>query len=459
MNTSPENACAALGYVVGTAADNERIIAVDILMDALMGSNEAPLKKALLEAGFAGDVFDYMNKSILQPFVLIEAKGIEAQKAHVFKECLEREVRKLVEGGIDKQLIEGAIAHAEFVMREGDFGTSTGVILAVNALSAWLYDDAQAIDPLRYETTFATLREKLETDYFEKLLAEVLLENDHRAFVEVVPTAKESSEEAERLAAIKQTLDTAQLEAIMAEAEELHRIQMEPDSPEALATLPLLELSDIAQTPAEPEWHFEAGTPLPSIIHEVPTHGIDYLSYYFSLDHVTYDELPYVTLLANLLGKLDTEHYTASEIDTLSQLYLGRLRFSATTYENETLAQGIAPKFIVSASVLSKNLDHASCCRKRSGRTRASTIPSASRPSCCSSAFPWSRISRPWVTRARWRVLPPVSRPQVSCSISSLASISISSCAICSRTSMNVRRASSRSSKRWRSACSPTMWS
>ena len=84
---------------------------------------------------------------------------------------------------------------------------------------------------------------------------------------------------------------------------------------------------------------------------------LDYLSYYFSLDHVTYDELPYVTLLANLLGKLDTEHYTASEIDTLSQLYLGRLRFSATTYENETLAQGIAPKFIVSASVLSKNLD------------------------------------------------------------------------------------------------------
>lgn len=359
MNTSPENACAALGYVVGTAADNERIIAVDILMDALMGSNEAPLKKALLEAGFAGDVFDYMNKSILQPFVLIEAKGIEAQKAHVFKECLEREVRKLVKRGIDKQLIEGAIAHAEFVMREGDFGTSTGVILAVNALSAWLYDDAQAIGPLRYETTFAMLREKLETDYFEKLLAEVVLENDHRAFVEVVPTAKESSEEAERLAVIKQTLGTAQLEAIMAEAEELHRIQMEPDSPEALATLPLLDLSDIAQTPAEPEWHFEAGTPLPSIIHEVPTHGIDYLSYYFSLDHVAYDELPYVTLLANLLGKLDTEHYTASEIDTLSQLYLGRLRFSATTYENETLAQGIAPKFIVSASVLSKNLDHA----------------------------------------------------------------------------------------------------
>lgn len=359
MNTSPENACAGLGYVIGTSTDNERIIALDILMDAIMGSNEAPLKKALLEADFAGDVFDYMNKSILQPFLLIEAKGLTPQKAQTFKSCVEEQVRKLVEGGIDKQLIEGAIAHAEFVMREGDFGTSTGVVLAINSLAGWLYDDDQAIAPLRYETIFASLREKLETSYFEDLLEEVLLNNDHRAFVEVVPTDQESLEEADRLATIKSTLDAAQIETIMTEAAELQRIQMEPDSPEALATLPLLELSDIAAAPVEAAWHLDETTPLPCLVHEVPTHGIDYVHYYFPLDEVRFDELPYVSLLANLLGKLDTEHYTAADLDTLTQLYLGRLRFSATAYENEALPQGIAPKLIVSASALSKNLDHA----------------------------------------------------------------------------------------------------
>ncbi len=359
MNTSPENACAGLGYVIGTAADHERIIAVDILMDALMGSNEAPLKKALLEAGFAGDVFDYMNKSILQPFLLIEAKGIQPQKAQEFQACVEENARALMKAGIDKQLIEGAIAHAEFVMREGDFGTSTGVVLAINALSAWLYDDTMAIDPLRYESIFAGLREKLETDYFERLLEEILLDNDHRALVEVVPVDAESSEEAERLATIKSTLDSAQIEAIIAEAEELHRIQMEPDSPEALATLPLLELSDIAAAPTEAAWRLDESMPQRCLVHEVTTHGIDYLSYYFTLDRVRFDELPYVSLLSILLGKLDTAHYTAADLDTLTQLYLGRLRFSATTYESETAPQGIVPQFIVATSALSKNVDHA----------------------------------------------------------------------------------------------------
>lgn len=358
-NTSPENACAGLGYVIGTAADHERIIAVDILMDALMGSNEAPLKKALLEAGFAGDVFDYMNKSILQPFLLIEAKGIQPKKAHEFQACVEENARALVEAGIDKQLIEGAIAHAEFVMREGDFGTSTGVVLAINALSSWLYDDTMAIDPLRYESIFAGLREKLETNYFEELLEAILLANDHRALVEVVPTSAASSEEAERLAAIKSTLDQDQIEAIISEANELHRIQMEPDSPEALATLPLLELSDIAAAPAEASWHLDESTPQRCLVHEVATHGIDYLSYSFTLDRVRFEELPYVSLLSILLGKLDTSRYTAAELDTLTQLYLGRLRFSATTYENENAPQGIAPRFIVSTSALSKNVDHA----------------------------------------------------------------------------------------------------
>lgn len=359
MNTSPENACAGLGYVIGTAADHERIIAIDILMDALMGSNEAPLKKALLEAGFAGDVFDYMNKSILQPFLLIEAKGIQPQKAREFQACVEESARALVKSGIDKQLIEGAIAHAEFVMREGDFGTSTGVVLAINALSSWLYDDTMAIDPLRYESIFADLREKLETDHFEHLLEEVLLDNDHRALVEVVPTCTESSEEAERLAAIKSTLDQGQIETIIAEADELHRIQMEPDSPEALVTLPLLELDDIAAAPTEASWHLDESTPQRCLIHDVATHGIDYLSYYFTLDAVRFEEMPYVSLLSILLGKLDTAHHTAAELDTLTQLYLGRLRFSATTYENETAPQGIAPQFIVTTSALSKNIDHA----------------------------------------------------------------------------------------------------
>ncbi|WP_418380585.1 insulinase family protein, partial [Adlercreutzia sp.] len=53
MATAPENACAAVGFVIGRAAERERIVAADILMDAIMGANESPLKRALLDAGIA----------------------------------------------------------------------------------------------------------------------------------------------------------------------------------------------------------------------------------------------------------------------------------------------------------------------------------------------------------------------------------------------------------------------
>ena len=36
--------------VIGDADERTRLVAVDILLDALMGSNEAPAKRALLDA-------------------------------------------------------------------------------------------------------------------------------------------------------------------------------------------------------------------------------------------------------------------------------------------------------------------------------------------------------------------------------------------------------------------------
>ena len=51
MATTPENALVGLGLVLGSALDRKRTIAADILFEALLGSNEAPVKKAILAAG------------------------------------------------------------------------------------------------------------------------------------------------------------------------------------------------------------------------------------------------------------------------------------------------------------------------------------------------------------------------------------------------------------------------
>ena len=54
MATAPSNSEIGLSYVVGTAADRTRVLAADVLLDALCGSNEAPLKRRVLDAGARG---------------------------------------------------------------------------------------------------------------------------------------------------------------------------------------------------------------------------------------------------------------------------------------------------------------------------------------------------------------------------------------------------------------------
>ena len=53
MATTADNAAVGIGYVLGTAAERERVLAADVLIDALAGSNEAPLKRKVLDAELA----------------------------------------------------------------------------------------------------------------------------------------------------------------------------------------------------------------------------------------------------------------------------------------------------------------------------------------------------------------------------------------------------------------------
>ena len=359
MVTAPENACAALGYVIGDATDRERVLATGILADALMGSNESPLKKALLDAQLAGDAYAFVDDARLQPLLMVELKGSKPDVLDEFRAVFEREAERLAREGIDRTLIEASLEHQEFLLREMDFGTSKGVVHAMNCLSGWLYDDEAAVDSLRWEGAFARMRAGLDEGYFEQLLRELVLENDHRGSVEIVPEeAPARNEEAEELAAKQAALTAEEAQAIVDECAALHRLQEAPDTPEDLATLPLLELSDIAPSKEEPPARLDESTPLPCLRHDIRTHGIDYFTFYFDLSHVSFDELPYVSILTSVLGKLDTAEHTAVEVDTLVQRTLGRLRFSAGSFAVDG-TDDVAPKFMVDASCLGENVEDA----------------------------------------------------------------------------------------------------
>ena len=338
MATAPENACAAVGFVIGRAAERERIVAADILMDAIMGANESPLKRALLDAGIADDAIGYVADSVAQPFAVVSLRGARPGAAERLRAIVAAEARRLAEGGLDRELVRAALSHAEFVMRERNFGYPDGVVLAMSAMAGWLYSDDDPAAYLRFEDVFASLREKVEEGYFEALLRELFLDNDHRACAEVVPT------ESDEAASIR--------EAVRA----LREAQEAPDAPEALAKLPQLSRADIGEAPAEAMWEVGECGPWRLIRHYLPCRGIAYAYRYFAMDGLAFDELPYATVLACVLGKLDTSRHTAAELDTLVQAHLGNLGFAVEVHEDAEDRERLRPMFVMGSSALDEEV-------------------------------------------------------------------------------------------------------
>lgn len=359
MATAPENACAAVGFVIGRAAERERIVAADILMDAIMGANESPLKRALLDAGIADDAIGYVADSVAQPFAVVSLRGARPGAADALRAIVEAEARRLAEGGLDRELVRAALSHAEFVMRERNFGYPDGVVLAMSAMAGWLYSDDDPAAYLRFEDVFASLREKVEEGYFEALLRELFLDNDHRACAEVVPTeSDEAAEEAEaageREAAAALTEDEAA--SIREAVRALREAQEAPDAPEALAKLPQLSRADIGEAPAEAMWEVGECGPWRLIRHYLPCRGIAYAYRYFAMDGLAFDELPYATVLACVLGKLDTSRHTAAELDTLVQAHLGNLGFAVEVHEDAENRERLRPMFVMGSSALDEEV-------------------------------------------------------------------------------------------------------
>ncbi|MGI6046301.1 MAG: insulinase family protein [Eggerthellaceae bacterium] len=357
MVTAEENACLGLGYVVGEAHEHTRMIAVDILLDALLGSNEAPLTRALLDAKIADDIQFYLATSMRQPFVLIQAMGLHEDAAERFLPTFEEAVQEILEKGLDEDLIEASLSHAEFVMREGDFGVADGVVYAMTSLKDWLYDDNQVGAYLHYDADFADLRKKLSSNYFADLLRSIFLENHHRAFVQVLPASPETQPQKNPvLVEAEKNLTVSKEQEIKEDLAELRRLQMEPDSPEDLAKLPHLGISDIQDMPKEPESELIQTTPITCLRHGAHKHGLAYTYRYYDAAGVRFEDLPYLRILGIVLSHLATQKHSASEIDTLVQGKLGNLVCMPEVFEDKNDAQTFYPRFTVGASSLSENI-------------------------------------------------------------------------------------------------------
>lgn len=359
MATTPENALVGLGLVLGSALDRKRTIAADILFEALLGSNEAPVKKAILAAGLGGNVASYTAAESLQPYELIMLQNAQPGVARELRRVFQDACRDLCEHGVPRERLEAIISSNEYDLRQRDYGIADGVAIACDALSTWLYDDDAATLALKYGPVYKELRGELDGSYFEDLLRELVLQNDHMALVELVPVdAAEGSEGAEaiELAAKRDAMTDSELADVVERTAALRAAQEAEDTPEDKATLPRLRVSDIGEARPEPPLVVDTTAPIVCLRHDIPTNRLAYAMQYFDLSCVAFEDLPYVTLLCRLLKQLPTREHSAEELDNLLAGKLGFLSFT-TEVMTQPDVDGVRPYLLVSAGALSEKID------------------------------------------------------------------------------------------------------
>ena len=168
----PDEAQCALAWYTGAFADRERQLGVEILLDALLGTNQSPLKAALLEEKLGADIDVGFDDSTLQPTLELVLRGATAESAGKFADAVRRAVDGILEKGIPEELLMASLNSTEFASLERPGSIPDGVLDAINASTGWLHTGDPAL-LLHTNGLFASLREKLPQGWFNELLREL----------------------------------------------------------------------------------------------------------------------------------------------------------------------------------------------------------------------------------------------------------------------------------------------
>ena len=286
-------------------------LAGGIIADVLAGTNDSPLKRELISKGLVEDVTLSVGSSALTT-VTVEYRGIRSEDSSKIEEITREVVRKMLLDGVPRAKISASLNRLEFRALEADYGARPrGIALALSAVGNMLRgvpaEAAMSQIPL-----YKKMRELIDTDFYERVLSKMLLDYDHSSSVLLIPSESFGREIAEResarLAKIRASLDGAALSALLEKQNALILRQEGEDSPEALATLPRLSLSDIPKKPKRLECEKLELDGVGVLSPKVKT-DVVYTELYFKLTDLSPEELTLTSLLVALYLNLPTENY------------------------------------------------------------------------------------------------------------------------------------------------------
>jgi Zn-dependent M16 (insulinase) family peptidase len=343
----------SLNFAAGLNTDRALVMALQVLRDMLVNQESGPVRLALQEAKIGREVSASVD-DLQQNVFTITVQNADPADAPRFRDVVFRTLRDVAQKGPDRKILEGTLNRLEFRLREGD-DAQKGITYSMQTLAGWFF----AGDPflgLEYEKPLALLKTAMTSDFLETVLRRHLIDNPHALLMTLAPEPGLETRNAAAadlaLAGRKSMLTKAEIDTLVSQTAGLVAYQTREDSPEALATIPLLRLTDI--NPGA-EWFVVeerkvAGVPV--LFHDAFTNGVVYASLYFDMQVLPQELIPYAALLSEMLGSLDTGRYPFAELETALNVHTGGFSTATEMFLEDRDDSRLLPKFTVSVKAL-----------------------------------------------------------------------------------------------------------
>ncbi len=351
----------SLNYSCGHILDVKTNEAMGMLKSLLMDSPASPLKLAIQQSNLCADSYAYYNSGCTKPILSIICKHVAKENLERLEQLIKTELAAISQKGFDKKLIEAAINSREFFLRECDLGSfPKGLFYSWISLNSWI----QGVDPVEivaFESNLAELRKGLTSPLFEQLIDKYLLHNNHASRIVLKPVPglvqRKEAETQKILEIYKATLSKDQIDQLVRDNLTLQQWQSTADTQEDLAKIPFISLTDIKKEAEKLPLEVEKADTYTLLKHDVFTNGVIYLNAYIDLAHIPAEELPWLALANDLIGELDTQHYSFADINNEIGIHTGGIYSSLAFHTDFRDPQIICPRLAVRSKCVPAKTD------------------------------------------------------------------------------------------------------
>jgi Zn-dependent M16 (insulinase) family peptidase len=349
-----------LAWLTADIKEPFEILTLTLLEQILLGNSASPLRKALIDAGLGsalcdGAGFDADNRDSLFVSGLKDAAQSSAGK---IEEIILDVLNRLVDGGIEKKLIESAIHQIEFHRKEI---TNTpypyGIKLLLTFSGSWFHGG----DPLKilnFDADLARLQSELaKGTFFESQIKKYFLDNPHRILLTLAPDQQMEEREAKRQGAeldrLKKLLSPTDIDLIRQDAEALQRLQ---ESEEDVSSLPTLRREDIPPSvPIIEASGSEDG--LHAVMYNQATSGIVYFAAAAGTGSLPANLVPLAPFFCYAFSRMGTRSRNYAELAQLIDAHTGGIGLSTHSRTRFDPAGECVPFISFNGKCLLRNQD------------------------------------------------------------------------------------------------------